>query len=223
MQFEKLTVEVRAGRKKSIARQIRRDGKIPGICYGRDMQPLAVSLDPKALGEVVAGVHGRNVVIEMSVSGDGAPAEPMLVMLQDFQHHPLARQVLHADFVRVAEDRPVRVRVPFETTGRAPGVQAGGVLTQVFRDLPVRCLPAAIPSKLTLDVATMNLGEQRKVADLVVPDGIVVDLEPNRTLVTVLTPSVAKTADEGAGEGEAEAAVVAEGATAPAATEKAKS
>ncbi len=206
MEFEKLSAQIRTGRKKGVARQLRRDGLIPAVCYGRDMQPLSMSLDPLTLTEAVKGPLGRNVVIEMSIEGDGAPADPILVMLQDYQYHAVHREVLHADFLQVSIDREVHVQVPIELLGRAAGVLTGGILSQVFRELPVRCLPSAIPAKFEIDVSPLELGDLRKVSDLDIPDGVVIECESTQTLVGVSAPTVVAEADEeeeGEGEGEA--------------------
>jgi large subunit ribosomal protein L25 len=192
MEFEKLTAQVRTGRKKGMARRLRRTGVIPAVCYGPGMTPLTLAVDPKALSDALRGPLGRNVVLQMSIEGDGAPSEHLLVMLQDFQYHPLDRVVLHADFLHVSMDRDVHVQVPFTLVGKAAGVQTGGVLTQVFRTLPVRCRPDAIPTSIEIDVTEMNLGNIRKVSDVVLPAGVVVELEPNLTLVSCVTPTQAK-------------------------------
>lgn len=209
MEFEKLTAEVRAGRKKGLARELRRNGLIPAVCYGPDQEPIALSTDPKALADAISGPLGYNTVMELSVEGDGAPSEPVLVMLQDRQYHPVSRKTLHVDFLQVSTEREVHVRVPFELFGKSVGVQAGGRLARVFRELPVHCLPTAVPEKLEIDVSALDLGDLRKVSDLELPEGVTIELEQSQTLVSVVAPSAAQTAaeegeeEEGAEEAEA--------------------
>jgi len=209
MEFENLTAQVRAGRKKGVARRLRRDGYIPAVCYGQGMSPLALSVDPKVLTDALCGSLGRNVVIQLNVEGEGSPSEPLLVMLQDYQYHPVSREILHADFLKVAMDQEVHVQVPFKATGRAAGVQTGGVLAQVYRSLPIKCRPDEIPPVLEIDVTEMGLGSIRKVSDLVLPPGIVVEYEQHQTLVSVSMPAAipAETEEE---EEEEEVAEVAE-------------
>lgn len=190
MEFEKLTAQVRTGRKKGIARRMRRTGFIPAVCYGRQMTPITVSVDPKALTDALRGPLGRNIVMQMSVDGEGAPNDPVLVMLQDYQYHPVSREILHADFIQVSMDNEVRVQVPFILTGRSIGVQTGGVVAQVFRSLPVKCKPDAIPNNLELDITELELGMSKKVSDLVLPEGITVEFESTQTLVSVNAPTV---------------------------------
>ena len=215
MEFQKLTAEVRIGRKKGTARRLRRDGRIPAVCYGPEQgKPLALSVDPKALTDALRGPMGRNTVLQLEVAGDGAPSAPLLVMLQDAQFHPVERDLLHADFLTVSRDREVRVEIPLALEGRAVGVQAGGVLSQVFRAVPVRCRLDNIPSRLTLDVSDLELGSMLKVADLELPEGVAVEFDLTQTLVSVAAPSKAAEAAEAAEEGEAAPAEGEEGAKA---------
>jgi large subunit ribosomal protein L25 len=217
MEFEKLTAQVRTGRKKGVARRLRRDGFIPAVCYGREMSPLAVSLDPKALTDALGGPMGRNIVIQLSVDGEGAPNEPVLVMLQDYQYHPVSRAILHADFIQVTMDQKVRVQVPFILTGKSIGVQAGGVLAQVFRSLPLKCRPDAIPGSIELDVSELELGMSKKVSDLDLPENVEIEFDLNQTLVSVNAPTVvvAEVEEEEEIEGEGEGEEAAEGEEAP--------
>lgn len=206
MEFEKLTAHVRIGRKKGTARRLRREGLIPAICYGPGADPVALTIDPKALSEALSGPYGTNTIIELTVTGEGAPEDSMLVMLQDHQYHPIRRNVFHADFLRVSLDQEVRLDVPFILEGRSVGEQVGGVLMQVFRELPVRCKPEKVPPDIRLDISSLNLGDLRKVSDLDLPEGVVVELEPNQTLASVTVPTVVAEPTEVKEEEEEEAA-----------------
>jgi large subunit ribosomal protein L25 len=192
MEFEKLTAQVRTGRRKGTARRLRRDGFIPAICYGPEAKPVALSVDPKALSEALSGPLGKNTVMELTIEGDGAPDASILVMLQDHQYHAIYRSVLHADFLRVSMDRDVSVQVPLVLEGRSQGEQIGGILAQVFRTLPVRCKPNMVPEAIRLDISPLNMGDLRKISDLEIPEGVVIELEPNRTVVSVTSPTEVK-------------------------------
>jgi large subunit ribosomal protein L25 len=126
---------------------------------------------------------------------------------------------VHADFVQVHLDRPVEVDVPFELTGKPKGLASGGVLRQVFRRLPVRCLPHQIPVKLSHDVTELELNDHVLVSALALPEGVTVRLPGNQTVAAVVME--AKVVEEETKEGAAaEAATPAAApAAAPAAPE----
>ncbi len=172
------------------------------------MKAESLAVEPKDLLGVLKSEHGRNSVIELQVEGEGKRT----VLLADYQYHPVTRAFLHADFLQIHLDRPVDVDVPFELTGKAKGVVVGGVLRQVFRKLPIRCLPEQIPVKIEHDVTELELDEHVAVRDLALPEGVSVRLDEGQTVAGVVTES--KRVEEGE---EAEAAAPTEGAAAAAA------
>jgi large subunit ribosomal protein L25 len=182
MQIIKLTASQRQGNGKGGARKIRSSGKIPAIAYGRGQAARSLSVLPAELEQVLKSERGRNTVVELAVEG----ADKLTVLLREFQHHPLTRELLHADFVQIALDQPVTVDVPLEVTGKAAGVVLGGTLRQVYRKLPVRCLPEKIPVKLVTDVTALGLDEHIATKDLALPEGVEVLLPPGQTLVAIV-------------------------------------
>ena len=146
------------------AGRLRRTGQIPAILYGgerREAEPIAV--DPKALVKILHSDSGANTLIALKIEGVGDAR----VLLREYQVHPVTRELLHADFYRVAMDRVLRVTVPVHLTGEAKGVKAqGGVVDFVHRELVVECLPADIPEHITVDVTELMLHDGVRVRDL---------------------------------------------------------
>jgi large subunit ribosomal protein L25 len=159
-----------------------------------------MAVPPKQLVEVLTSERGRNTVLELNVEG----GESFPVLLTEFQYHPVTRQLLHADFLRIALDTPVEVDVPFVTTGKCIGVTNGGTLHVVYRKLPVRCLPKDIPVKISVDITTLDVDGHIAVKDLPLGEGVSVRLPATQTVVAVVT--------EASGEAEAAATPAAEAA-----------
>ncbi len=109
-------------------------------------------------------------------------------MIRDFALHPVERSLEHVDFVEVKLDRPVDVEVPLVAIGKAVGVAKGGVLRIVYRLVPVRCLPDRIPTKIETDVTHLELGQHITTQELKLPEGVVVRLPAEQTLVAVVAP-----------------------------------
>jgi large subunit ribosomal protein L25 len=220
MELMKVAASRRIDTGKGAAHRLRREGKIPAVAYGKNLATQGLSLAPDVLRQVLSSERGRNTVIELEVDGK----DKLTVLLRDFQYHPVSRALLHADFVQIHLDQPVDVEVPLELTGKAAGVIKGGVLRQVFRKLPIRCLPAHIPVKITHDVTALELDGHVATKDLALPEGVSVRLPAEQTVAAVVTEVVraeeetaqAPAAAAGAKPGEAAPA----GATAPAAPEK---
>jgi large subunit ribosomal protein L25 len=207
MELRKVNASVRTGTGKGENGRLRRTGQIPAVAYGRGQPARALTIAPSDLTAVLTSEHGRNSVIELAVG----EKEKLTVLLRDFQHHPVTRDYLHADFVQIALDQPVDVEIPLETTGKPVGVVKGGILRQVFRKIPVRCLPGLIPVKIVHDVTALELDGHVAAKDLGLPEGVSVRLPPGQTVIAVVTEKQAPD------EAEEEAKAAAAAAAAPAA------
>lgn len=184
MEIAKLSATHRAEGGKGPSRRIRREGLIPAVAYGQKKDPVQIAVSPKALKAVLMGSHGRNSVVELAVE----KGETFNAMVREFSHHPVSRELLHADFYRVELDKPVDVSVPFRTSGKSKGVVLGGVLQQIFRELPVRCRPEQIPVFLEADVTELDLNGTIKVQDLKLPEGVSIRLPAEQTVAAVHAP-----------------------------------
>jgi large subunit ribosomal protein L25 len=212
MELRKVTVKKRTLSGKGPARRLRVEGMIPAVAYGRDLAPQSLAVSPKELVEVIGSEYGRNTVLELDLDGGGK----LTCLLCDFQYHPVTRQLLHADFFKIDLDKPVDVDIPLELTGRAKGVVEGGVLRQVYRKLPVRCLPKDIPVNVTHDITELEIGRTVTVRDVALPEGVAPRLPLDRALVAIVTEK--KLPEEEVAAAPAVGAVPgAEGAAAPAA------
>lgn len=179
-----LEASTRTAQGKSAARRVRAAGKVPAVAYGRGVESTPVEVTPKEVIAILKSERGQNTVINMAVKG----GSDLTVMIRDYSYHPVTRSLEHVDFVQVKLDQPVEVDVPLFTTGKAAGVTSGGVLRQVFRTLPVRCLPEQIPTKLEADVSGIELGYALATKDLTLPEGVSIRLPAEQTIVSVVAP-----------------------------------
>jgi large subunit ribosomal protein L25 len=164
-------------------RRLRREGRVPGILYGGDQEPVAFQVDARELRLALA--HA-GAVMEISVDGDtGTP-----VVLKDSQRHPVRGHILHVDLLRVRLDRAIQAAVALELTGveEAPGVKEGGVLEHVTREVHVEALPNDIPDVIDLDVSGMEMNDTLTLAAVTVPSGVKLLDDLEETVVATLTP-----------------------------------
>jgi large subunit ribosomal protein L25 len=207
MESIKVSADRRSESGKGVASRLRATGKIPAVAYGKQLPAQALAVSPDAIKTVLGSAHGNNNVIELDVEGK----DKLTVLLRDYQYHPVSRQLLHADFVQIHLDQPVDVEVPLELPGKPVGVIKGGTLRQVFRKLPIRCLPNDIPVKIVHDVTGLDLDGHVAPKDLALPPGVSVRLPPEQTVAAIVHEIVRE--EETAAPGAAPAA----GAAAPAA------
>jgi large subunit ribosomal protein L25 len=214
MELRKFNATVRENSGKGASARLRKAGQIPAVAYGKNLPVQSLSISPADLSSVLTSAHGRNSVIELDVAGQ----KKLTVLIRDFQYHPLSRELLHADFVQIALDQPVDVTVPLDATGKSKGVIEGGVLRQVFRRVPVRCLPEKIPVKLVHDVTELGVNEHVLVKEIAVPEGVTIRLPPEQTILAVaFEKQVVEEEEAKPADAAAAAAAAAPGAAAPAA------
>lgn len=194
---------------KSEARRLRRSGKLPAVAYGKGLPVSSIAVSPEEVRAILKSERGRNTVISLKVAG-----RALTVMIKDYAVHPVRRDLLHVDFVTVALDKEVEVDVPLIPTGKAAGIAEGGILRQVYRTVPVRCLPDRIPPQITIDISHLALGEHIVTEDLKIGEGVTLLVAPGQTLIAVVTPEIEKVEETPAAEAEA-AAAAAGGAAVP--------
>ena len=131
---------------------------VPCVVYGGG-EPLNFSALEKAFKGLVYTPEAHTVSIE--VDGQTIPA-----VLQDIQFHPITDKIIHADFYRLSDDKPVVMEVPVRITGRSKGVVAGGVLRQTYRKLKVKAIPANLPDEIVVDITALKIGNKLYVESL---------------------------------------------------------
>jgi large subunit ribosomal protein L25 len=196
----KLSISPRDPEGSRATRRLRRTGRVPGVLYGGDGEPIAFSADARELRNALAA---RGAVLEVVADGKATPA-----ILKNAQYHPVRGETMHVDLLRVNLNVAIAAVVPLELVGAddAPGVKSGGVLEQITRELNIEALPNEIPESLTHDVSSLDINDTVTLADVAVPAGITL-LDDLETVVATLTPPRLETEDD---EIESETAVVGE-------------
>jgi large subunit ribosomal protein L25 len=190
------------------SRRLRAAGRVPGVLYGKGLEPKSISVALEDLRAALA--HGHNVVLELDFgkpvkSARGkSKAVPQYAVVKDIQLHPVKRHPLSIDFHAVDLAHEIEAPVPVELVGTPAGVREGGVVDWEHREVVVRALPGALPEAIPLDVSGLHVGQHLTVAALAAPPGVVILDDPETIVVTLLPPRVEQpgvTAEE-AGEPE---------------------
>jgi len=181
-QTTKLSISPREPEGSRATRRLRRSGRVPGVLYGGDGNPIAFSADARELRNALAA---KGAVLEVVADGKATPA-----VLKSAQYHPVRGETMHVDLLRVNLNVAIHAVVPLELVGGddAPGAKSGGVLEQITRELNIEALPAEIPESLTHDVSAMEINDTITLADLTVPAGVTLLDDPEETVIATLTP-----------------------------------
>ncbi len=144
---------------KKDAKQLRRQGLVPCVIYGGEEQQVKFTVEQKAFKPLLLTPDTHYVELEI----DGKKCR---AILQEIQYHPLTDEILHADFLRIFDDKPISVSIPVKTFGTAPGVLQGGKLMLKIRKLKVKGLPDAIPQHAQVSIEGLEIGQGVKVEQI---------------------------------------------------------
>lgn len=194
-----LVAEKREGRGKGASHRVRRDGSIPGIIYGPEIEPVTVAVKTNELSNLIRREGRTNMLIDLNVGGENSPRK---VIIRELQRDPVTGSPKHIDLYQVSLKRKLNLAVTVNLIGIPDGVKnAGGILQQVRREIEIDCLPTAIPDNIEIDVSEMNIGDSIHVEDISI-EGVEIITEQRLTIATVVPPTVIKVAEEVAVEGE---------------------
>lgn len=209
-----ITVERRSEVGKGFARRARMAGRIPGVVYGPEIDPISVSVEEREFRTAMKDAT-RSSILNLKLNGKETKA-----VLRDIQRDPVTNRVLHLDFHAISMNRPINVSIPIHFTGTPIGVKVdGGIMQTTMRELEISCLPINIPDDLTIEVAELGIGDSIHVRDVGL-ENVDILSEARRTIVVISAPTVIKAeateAEEELAEGEeAEAAAAEEAEGAP--------
>jgi large subunit ribosomal protein L25 len=129
---------------------------------------------------------------------DGKEKDSHLVMIKELQRHPFKEKLLHVDFLKVARDERVTMKVPLSIRGEetSAGLKAGGTLQHNLWEVEVECLPTEVPDHIYADITDLNIGDHLGVTDLEAPEGVTILADSEDIVLTILAPRLAVEEEE---------------------------
>jgi large subunit ribosomal protein L25 len=203
-----IAVETRKDVGTTGARAVRKAGRVPAVVFGHGAAPAAVSIDARALEELLHGGRRHHL---LTISVDGGANDTAL--LRSVQRDPVSRRVVHIDLQRVGQSESISTSIPIQVTGSAPGVKdSGGVLDIVTHMLEVTGPANELPEQIEIDVSGLGLREHVPAGDVKLPKGFTLVTSPETIVVSCESPRTHEEAAPAAtAEGEAAPVAAAEG------------
>ena len=193
-----IQTQVRNDQAKGSNNRSRKQGFVPGVLYGREMESISISVSAKEMERVIAK-KGENLFAKINLQKDDGSQE-YNVILKEVQRHPYKGTLAHLDFYQVSMSEKINTVVTVSLVGESIGVAEGGLIQQQLREINVLCLPGDIPSSIELDITNLKIGDSITVADISMPDKVEIADEADTVVVNVAAPRV------GGGAAEAEGA-----------------
>lgn len=172
-------------------KQVRREGAVPAIVYGRKAENRQVKVDGREL-ERYLRAHGTNGVVRLDIDGD----TDTVALIKQVQLSPVGHDPMHIDFHAVVLDEVVRVQVTVEFEGRPAGEDEGGILNVSLRELEVECLPLEIPQALSIDVSGLNVGDALTAGQVALPEGVTLVTSADEAICSLSIPTLVAEPEE---------------------------
>jgi len=187
-----IKAEKRDASGKNVARRIRREGNVPAILYGPDVENVPLALSKRDIFDILKTETGANTIFHVAFEKD-----KLEVMIKDYQQDVTTDELLHVDLFRISMEQEIRVSVPIVLTGDAVGVKAeGGFVESATREVEVECLPKDIPENIEVDISALHLNQSLKIEDLALVEGVKVLSDPQAMIVLIQAPSVEEVVEE---------------------------
>ena len=163
VEIKQLAVQLRQETGKRRNRRLRASGVIPAVLYGHKQDSVSLSVQADDVEAVLR--HGSRFVVLTGALNQRA-------FIKECQWDTWGQEVLHVDFTRVSEHERIRLTVPVELRGEAPGVKDGGVVKQVLHEIEVECEPASAPEKIEVNINGLGLPGIIHVENVAFPEGV---------------------------------------------------
>jgi len=167
---------------------LRNNGLTPVHMYGPEIESSSLQCDTAILDRVITDA-GTNIPVTVDVeNGD----QGNLCFIREVQYHPVTNKVLHVDFMKVQEGKPVRAQVPVSVEGTSPAVRTmGGTLLQPLQTLTVEALPLEIPEIIILQAELLiDFETNLYVSDIELGDNVAIINETSEMVASVVAPRV---------------------------------
>ena len=148
--------------------QMRREGWLPSVIYGRKAENKNLKVDAKAFAELLAHSTSDNILINLDIEGEGT----RLAFLQSIQHDPISGKTLHADFRSIDENTAITAHIPTHLNGESAGVKAGGLIEQYVHAIEITCLPNDLPETIEVDISALQIGDSLHIGEIKLPSGV---------------------------------------------------
>ena len=211
-----IQAETRARSGSGVLKQLRREGLLPSVIYGKDFENINLKINARDFRQVLANSSSDSIVVNLEIDGK----ESRMAFLKDVQYDALSGQALHADFRAIDATTTITANIPVVLVGTAPGLKSGGVVDHQVHNMEITCLPGDLPDTIEVDISELQLGDSIQIDQVKLPSGVQTSLNADVAVVTISMPTVAPAED--AEEGEATAAEGAEAAAGSAETSEEK-
>lgn len=194
MELLELKTRIRKKSGDGPARALRRKGQVPAILYGPGKDPVSLSFCAHDFELLIKNKNTSQTVFNLNI--EEGSSSSLSAMIKEIQSDFLSKSILHVDFYQIDMDRKIKVKVPVIPKGKSIGVELGGMLQMIRREVEVLCLPNEIPKSIEVDVTNLNIGDSIHVKGIPLEGNVELPPDVNFTVATIIGKKAGGT-DEG--------------------------
>ena len=181
---KEMTAAVRDAFGKGSMRRMRAAGKTPGIVYCGGKEALPLEFETKVLFNELIDIQGRNAVITLKIDNGSEKS----TIVKEIQTDPVRDSLYHADFLEIDLNKPTKFVVPIRYSGKAKGIDLGGILDIHARELELIGVPLSIPDECVVDISGMAIGDSIAAGQISLPDGVMLVSNAEKVCVEINRP-----------------------------------
>ncbi len=194
-----LTAKRRHETGKGVARRLRAAGQVPAILYGKDQDPIALTLDAQEALYLFHSISVENTIVNVQIDDD---KEELETLVREIQMHPFRPDLVHVDFYCIERGVALEVDIPAEYVGTPQGVRDGGILEVILHEIRVKCIPSLIPDSIQIEISGLDIGDSIHASEISMEEGVELLTDPAQTICLVSAPRVEEEEEEELEEGE---------------------
>ncbi len=166
MEANTLAVVTRSELRKTVNKNLRKNGNIPAVVYGHG-QPKHIAVSEREFEKKFHRVSENTIITLIEEN-----KELCDVLIKDYQEDLMTQRIKHIDFYEVEKGKKLKTNVPVVVKGNSVGVKAGGLMEQLMHDIEVECIPSDIPEKIVVNIDNLDIGQSIHIKDLAKIDGV---------------------------------------------------
>jgi len=188
-----LTARRRHETGKGAARRLRAAGQVPAVLYGKDQEPISLTLDAREALHLFHSISVENTIVNVQIDDD---KEELETLVREIQMHPYRPDLVHVDFYCIERGVALEVEIPANYNGTPQGVRDGGVLEVILHEFRVKCVPSKIPESIEIDISHLEIGDSVHVSEVTMPEDVELLTDPGQTACLVSAPRVEEEPEE---------------------------
>ena len=184
---------------KGVARRLRAAGQVPAVLYGKDQEPISLTLDAGEALYLFHSISVENTIVNVRIDDD---KEELETLVREIQMHPYRPDIVHVDFYCIEHGVVLEVDIPANYVGTPQGVRDGGILEVILHEIRVKCLPSMIPDTIEIEISALDIGDSIHASEISMDEGVELLTDPGQTVCLVSAPRAEEEEEEEVLEGE---------------------